>query len=218
MDCTPYARKALLNMQLDLQKKARKPRTKAPVAMPVLTGRYAAIDFETADYPRNSACAVSLIIVENDQVVERITSLIRPPQRTFSFTYIHGISWNDVKNAPSFGEIWPEIAQAIEGVDFLAAHNASFDRSVLNACCELIGHEPTVKPFLCTVKLARATWNLSPAKLSDVASHLQIPLNHHNAESDAFACAQIMLRARANGHLYEELLLNYGLKPARKKV
>jgi len=204
-------------MQLEVTK-ARKPRAKTPVALPVLTGRYAAIDFETADYPRNSACAVSLTFVENNAVVRQITHLIRPPQRTFSFTYIHGITWNDVKNAPTFGDIWPEIAEAVEGLDFLAAHNASFDRSVLNACCELYGHDPVAMPFLCTVKLARATWNLAPATLADVARHLQIPLNHHTAESDAAACAQIMLKARAKGHAYEELLINYGLKPARKKA
>ena len=58
----------------------KKPRAKRkPVVMPVLTGRFAAIDFETADYERNSACSVSVVIVENLEVVETYTRLIRPP-------------------------------------------------------------------------------------------------------------------------------------------
>ena len=201
-------------MQADT-KKTRKPRQ--PKVMPILTGRFSAIDFETADYSRNSACAVSVFVVENETIVDRFTSLIRPPFRQFSFTYIHGITWNDVKSKPTFGEIWPDIAMRIENVDFLAAHNASFDRSVLNACCEMTANEPAKSPFLCTVKLARATWNIVPTKLSDVAGHLQIPLQHHDAESDAHACAQILLKAREKGLLYEDIYLKYTLKPPKAK-
>lgn len=197
----------------------KKPRaTRKPVVMPVLTGRFAAIDFETADYERNSACSVSVVIVENLEVVETYTRLIRPPSRNFVFTYIHGITWNHVKDQPSFGEIWPEFAQKLENVDFLAAHNASFDRSVLKACCETTGHQSTSSPFLCTVKVARAAWEIFPTKLSDVALKLQIPLQHHDAESDATACAKIMIKAREKGHTYEELLQKHALKPSRVKA
>ena len=195
----------------------RKPRApRPPVSQPNLTGRFAALDFETADTGRDSACALSVVIVDNERVVETWTSLIRPPRRTFEFTYLHGISWNHVKDKPVFGELWPAVAKLLADVDFLAAHNASFDRSVLRACCETAGHEPTALPFLCTVKLARATWDLYPTKLSDVAQHLQIPLKHHDAASDAFACAQILIKAREKGHRYEELLQKHALKPAKK--
>jgi DNA polymerase-3 subunit epsilon len=123
-----------------------------------------------------------------------------------------------VKDQPSFCDIWPEFAQKLENVDFLAAHNASFDRSVLKACCETSGHQTTSSPFLCTVKVARAAWEIFPTKLSDVALKLQIPLQHHDAESDATACAKIMIKAREKGHTYEELLQKHALKPSRAKV
>jgi len=195
---------------------AGKPRArKSPVVQPNLTGRFAALDFETADMGRDSACALSVVIVENEKVVETWTSLIRPPRKEFCFTYLHGISWSQVKDKPAFGELWPAVAMLLEQVDFLAAHNASFDRSVLRACCASAGHEQTKIPFLCTVKLARATWDLFPTKLSDVAKYLQIPLKHHDAASDAFACAQILIKAREKGHAYEELLQKHVLKPAK---
>ena len=197
------------------KRKTRTPRP--PVDSPILTGRFAALDFETADYGRDSACALSVVIVDNDRVVDTWTSLIRPPRKEFCFTYLHGISWNHVKDKPVFGELWPAVAKLLEKVDFLAAHNASFDRSVLRACCETAGHEHTTVPFLCTVKLARSTWDIYPTKLSDVAHHLQIPLKHHDAASDAFACAQILIKAREKGHTYEELLHKHALKPVKRR-
>jgi DNA polymerase-3 subunit epsilon len=197
------------------RRQARAPRP--AVAKPPLSGRVAALDFETADYGRDSACALSVVVIENDQIAARWTSLIRPPRREFVFTYIHGIAWADVADQPTFGELWPTVLKWLGPVDFIAAHNASFDRSVLRACCDKSGHEPVTCPFLCTVKLARTTWGIFPTTLPDVARHLNIPLQHHDAASDAWACAQILVKAREDGHRYEDLLERHGLKPARKK-
>jgi len=58
--------------------------------------KFAAIDFETADYGRDSACALSVVILENGKVVKKAFSLIRPPRRDFVFSYLHGITWGDV--------------------------------------------------------------------------------------------------------------------------
>ena len=161
--------------------------------------RFAAIDFETADYGRDSACAMAVVVAEAGKIVEKVGFLIRPPRRDFVFTYLHGISWRHVAKEPNFGELWPKVSSLFEGVDFVAAHNASFDRSVLHACCSLHGVEvPDVK-FLCTMKLARRMWNLRPTKLSDVCSHFRIPLQHHDAGSDTMACAKIVLKAAETG-------------------
>ena len=45
---------------------------------------FVAIDFETADYQRDSACAVALVRVESGKIVAREHRLIRPPRRTFT--------------------------------------------------------------------------------------------------------------------------------------
>ena len=156
---------------------------------------FVALDFETADNGRDSACALGLVKVEDGEIVRRESFLIRPPRKRIYFSYIHGIYWDDVKNKPTFGELWPEIEPMLWGVDFFVAHNASFDRGVLNACCE--NARITVPPveFRCTMRLARQLWNIHPTKLPDVCNHFNIPLNHHDAASDAGACAQIMIHA-----------------------
>jgi len=157
---------------------------------------FVALDFETADYPRDSACALGLVRVENHRIVQRTYHLIRPPRRRFSFTYLHGITWDDVALQPTFAELWPSLTPMLADVDFLAAHNASFDRSVLNRCCETAGLTPPGLPFQCTVHLARQTWNIYPTKLNNVCDHLGITLKHHFAASDAEACALIVIAAQ----------------------
>jgi len=155
--------------------------------------RFAAIDFETADYGRDSACSLAIITVDGDEIVSRWHRLIKPPRQTFEFTYLHGIGWKDVKDQPTFGELWPEILEQFKGIQYLVAHNATFDREVMNVCCIRAGVAPTPLPYKCTVQLARKIWNIRPTKLPDVCRFLSIELRHHQAESDAEACARIML-------------------------
>lgn len=161
--------------------------------------RFIALDFETADYGRDSACAVALVTVEKGKIVESFYSLIRPPRKEILFTWLHGISWSDVDRSPTFGELWPEMAERIAEVDFISAHNASFDRGVLEACCETFGYTPPQVRYLCTMRMARQMWDIRPTKLSDVCHQFSIPLEHHHAESDALACAKITLRAWHTG-------------------
>jgi DNA polymerase III subunit epsilon len=158
---------------------------------------FVALDFETADYGQDSACAIGLVRVENHQIVQRAHYLIRPPRSRILFTHIHGIRWTDVVDQPEFGHLWPTIEPMLQGVDFLAAHNASFDRGVLYACCDAHQLARPQQSFLCTVQLARKTWRLYPTKLPNVCDYLGIDLTHHQALSDAEACARIVIAAQS---------------------
>ena len=154
---------------------------------------FAAIDFETADAGRDSACAVGVVRVERGRIVARERRLIRPPRSGFQFTRIHGISWDDVREEPPFRSVWPGLAPLLDGTEFLAAHNAPFDRGVLRACCARAELDLPAQPSECTVRLARRVWGIRPTRLPDVCRRLDIPLRHHDALSDAEACAQIVI-------------------------
>ncbi|MDD5629506.1 MAG: 3'-5' exonuclease [Elusimicrobia bacterium] len=160
---------------------------------------FAAIDFETADYGSDSACAVGVVRVEDGRISRRFHRLIRPPRQRFVFTYIHGITWAQVCLEPSFAELWEEITDAIGGALFLAAHNARFDRKVLETCCRSAGIGAPRWPYVCTVELARKTWSIYPTQLPAVCGRLGIDLDHHQALSDAEACARIVLAALKAG-------------------
>src|ERR1700678_2271668 len=94
---------------------------------------FVAIDFATANQAADSACAVGLVKVVDDEIVDSVAYLIRPPSKRFVFTYIHKLTWNHVKDAQDFGALWPILDAFIAGAEFLAAHNASFDRGVFKA-------------------------------------------------------------------------------------
>jgi DNA polymerase-3 subunit epsilon len=171
---------------------------------------FVAIDFETADQGADSACAVGLVRVENGRVAQTAVQLLRPPRidlgdlfsppaGSFEFTRVHGITPEMVAGQPTFGEAWPKLAKLLEGANFLAAHNAPFDSGVLAACCAAARLRKPEHRFIDTVRLARDTWKIYPTKLPNVCAHLKIELNHHEALSDALACAHIVIAAEKQG-------------------
>ncbi|HLO76346.1 MAG TPA: 3'-5' exonuclease [Magnetospirillum sp.] len=161
---------------------------------------FVAIDFETSDNGRDAACSVALVVVRGGKVVDTVSRLIRPPRKRVRFTEIHGLTWEDLADAPDFAGVWPDLKDALAGADFLAAHNAAFDRRVLEGCCAAHGLSYPQKPYLCTVQLARDVWNVRPTRLPDVCRFLCLQLNHHDALSDAMACANIVLAAIEEGY------------------
>jgi len=158
-----------------------------------MNNRFIALDFETANYKRNSACALSIVCVENLIITEEFYTLIKPPENYFMFTDIHGITWNDVREEPTFNDIWPDIQKYFKRIDFIAAHNSSFDKSVMEACCIHYGIKSPKTEYKCTLKLARKKLNLKSYSLDKVSSYYGIELEHHNALSDSLACAKIMI-------------------------
>ena len=54
---------------------------------------FAAIDFEAANAELTSACSIGLVIVRNDEIVDRFYSLIKPVPNKYDFytTKVHGI-------------------------------------------------------------------------------------------------------------------------------
>lgn len=178
---------------------SRAPRSKrGPSRLPGSASEtFVAIDFETADHGRDSACAVALVRVENDQIVRRVAWLIRPPRPDFLHTHVHGISWQMVVGQPTFGQLWPRLAPVLEGASYLVAHNAPFDRSVLRACCAAASLPEPSLDFECTVQMARRLWAPAQATLPFLCQRFGIPLQHHDAASDAEACARLVLVARS---------------------
>ncbi len=158
------------------------------------------IDFETADYKPDSACAIGMVKYVDNVAVEKFSSLIRPPRKNFVFTYIHGITWEDVMYEDDFNGVWERARDFVKNADVYIAHNAAFDRKVLHTCC--IAHRLQIpgQPFYCTLKACRRFLKLPSHKLNKVAEHFNIPLQHHDAASDAFAAGEVFQRLMQLGH------------------
>ena len=162
---------------------------------------FVAIDVETASPQPFSICSISAVKVENGQVVDKITSLIRPPEKQFTNSHVHHITWDTVKEAPTFEEYYKStLCDFIRGY-VLVAHNAPFDIGCLKHCDQVYSlnlHEPIL--YIDTVEVARSAFpGLNNYKLSTVCAALGLKLDHHNSLSDAQGCTQILLRAVERG-------------------
>jgi DNA polymerase-3 subunit epsilon len=156
---------------------------------------FTAIDFETAT--AYHPCSVGIVTVENGVIVDEYVTLIKPPRNEYShFTIaVHGIYPRDTINAKTFAQVYPEIKKRLQN-RVVVAHNESFDRNVLAKSMALYGlnyEELNIgSRWECTVKIYKAK-GLRPTKLSDCCREMKIALNHHEALSDARACAKLYL-------------------------
>ncbi len=164
---------------------------------------FVALDFETANECRDSACSVGLTTVSDGKVVASAYHLIRPPELRFSHwnTKVHGLRESDVSASPTFAELWPSIRHLIQD-NLIVAHNASFDTSVLRRSLCTASIEMPRLSYLCSLNLARRAWpNFASHSLGFLAQSLGLELEHHNAASDARAAANIILLAASQrGH------------------
>jgi DNA polymerase-3 subunit epsilon len=158
---------------------------------------FVAIDFETANEDRRSACAVGVTRVADGRIVGSDSWLIRPPELRFApiNVSIHGITNAHVKDKPPFPERWLPIWEACAGRP-LVAHNASFDISVLRHVFDWYGMAYPALDYFCTLAIARLKWpGLGSYRLPAVAAHLGIRFTHHDPAEDARAAAEVALRA-----------------------
>ena len=163
---------------------------------------FVAIDFETANDARNSACALGLAIVTGGEI-ETDYWLIRPPTLSFSpfNVAVHGLTAADVETMPRFDRIWPDVRPLLEG-QTLVAHCAGFDISVLRHVLDEYGLAYPELSYFCTHTLAKCVWpELANYGLASLAAHIGLTFDHHDAEQDALACAHLALQCCKQRHV-----------------
>lgn len=157
---------------------------------------FVAIDFETANFSRGSACAVGLIRVEAGNPVARDEWFIDPPGGAyFTNTFIHGITAEHVAGAPSWAETLDRLETFASGLPLVAY--SGFDRGVYNAANSMLETADRGFTWLNAHSLARRRFPgaLDDYRLPTVAKHLGVSgFRHHDAAEDASACAGIVLK------------------------
>lgn len=157
---------------------------------------FVAVDFETANNHRSSACSIGLAFVENGVVVESKHFLIKPyPNYYCGYnTEIHGITEADTKDSPTFSELWPSIFDSIKGKT-LSFHFSSFDVSVLKAMLQSYSIDIPTLEYVCSYVISHKAFPaLSKHTLKAVCEHIGHEMEkHHNAESDAIAAAVALI-------------------------
>lgn len=162
--------------------------------------RYVVFDVETPNRYNNRMSAIGISVIEDGRITEEYFSYVNP--ETF-FDYFNvrltGISEQTVADAPAFPELWSEI-EPILSSGILVAHNAVFDLGVLKKCLQDYGIQwkESVR-YCCTARMGRVLLPDMRHRLNDLCAYYGIALDHHKADSDSHACAEILLQYFLSG-------------------
>lgn len=161
-------------------------------------GKYTFVDVEIPNLNNNCICAISILVFDEGEQVVSATELINP-QTFFSAPNIriHHIQRKDVINARTLEQFWQDYKQYFEQPYIIGAHNAMSDISVLNKDLARFHTEIHATEYLDTMDVMEQFYykgkqGKGDLKLSNIAEHLNIELDHHNPQSDVNCCCQIV--------------------------
>ncbi|AGY81099.1 exonuclease domain-containing protein [Carnobacterium inhibens] len=171
---------------------------------------FVAIDFETANQYRASACSVGLVKFIDGKVVDTFYSLINP-ESEFDFynMQLHGITPEMVEYSPNYLQISHIIKEFKKELP-LVAHYAPFDMGVIKDSNERYNITDFNANYFDSYYLSRRFITSISYKLNHLAELLEIKFSHHNALEDAKACGELIIHiAKQNSFLTVEAILEY---------
>lgn len=174
--------------------------------------KYIIFDVETPNRANNRMSAIGITMINDGIVADSFFSLVNPETHFDYFnTQLTGISAETVQCAPNFAVLWEQI-EPIMSSGILVAHNAVFDMGVLKKC--LHDYDITWKnsaKYICTVQAGRRLLPGMSHSLNVMCEHYGIMLDHHQADSDSRACAEILLRYIKSGADVNSFIRTYKL-------
>lgn len=192
-----------------IERRRRKPLDRAMIdLMPKADKRFVGLDFEFLDADYASVCAVGLVVVENGQIVDTFDTLVKPKSLSQGYYQYraHRITVNQLKNAPTWTEIWPTIEKLI-GDGPIVYYNQAAEKSGFEGCAERFGTRCDFD-FIDAYQMA-CVYHESQISGGKQLCNYHLPIvceahdvklkHHHTAIEDATAAAQLFLKLRALG-------------------
>src|SRR5215207_8279765 len=129
-----------------------------PTVQPTLRQPFAVVDVETNGLSnrRHRLLQIAVVTVTADgEVLDRWHTLVRPRFGRVGPTHIHGLTARELRQAPAFVEVAPELVRRLDGAVF-TAHNADFDWAFVSNALRRTGYRAPDAARLCTMRLSRA--------------------------------------------------------------
>lgn len=160
---------------------------------------YVVVDVETTGgraYYGDRITEIAAVVVKGGEIVEVFETLVNPERPIPPFiTQLTNITWDMVRDAPTFGAIVHDVLRVLEGNVFVA-HNATFDWRFVTAEISRSAGQRLSGRRVCTVRVARKILpQLSRRSLDHVARYYGVEITRrHRAGGDAIATAKCFIR------------------------
>lgn len=156
--------------------------------------RYCVIDIETnGSKPITSqVIEIGAVMLEDGKIIDRFETFVECAFLPEYISKITGIEPTDLIDAPTRKEALTAL-RTFMGDAIFVAHNANFDYGFLNASFDRFGLGQIGNPQLCTIELARRTFESERYGLAYLIDFLEIETaTHHRAFSDAYCAFKVM--------------------------
>ena len=181
------------------KERARSRATRQVADDPLHELSYVVVDTETTggrSWLGDRITEIAAVVVRGGEIVEVYETLVNPQRSIPPFiTALTNITWDMVKDAPTFERVAPDVMRVLEGNVFVA-HNANFDWRFLTAELNRATGRQLYGRRLCTVRIARKVLpQLQRRSLDHVARYYGVEIrNRHRAGGDAIATAKCLIR------------------------
>lgn len=156
-------------------------------------------DLETTGLYANSGdaiCEIGAFKMRDREIIDTFHSLINPQKPIPAGAYaVHGISEEEVAQAPAFNEIADEFIDFVQDT-VLFAYNAPFDMSFIDGELKKM-HKPFLSvPVIDVLLVARASFKSKKYNLSVIAANLGINCSQrmHRALTDVSITSQVFFK------------------------
>jgi len=164
---------------------------------------FAVVDVETTGtqpFAGDRITEVAVALVRGGEVADCFETLVNPERPIPAFiTRLTNITWDMVKDAPTFADVAPRVVATMTGHIF-TAHNATFDWKFMAAELARADGQCLAGRRLCTVRLARRLLPQLPRRsLDHLARYYGVTVvGRHRAGGDALATARCLVRMLAD--------------------
>ncbi len=165
---------------------------------------FIALDVETANRDPGSICQLGLACFDGDDIAWQWSTLVNPEVEFDRGNIgIHGITPRAVAAAPTWPTVLGCIADSLRG-QIIVSHT-NFDELALQRASSRHDVPLPLSHWIDSHALARSAWPyLASHGLGELCALFDIPLNHHDALSDALACGRIVRMCQQAAQMSDE--------------
>lgn len=158
--------------------------------------RVIAINVETPNSDNDRICNIGISVGDGSGI--RSSALRINPEVQLD-DVPDGLTADDILNAPTFPQLWPELSALFEG-SLVLAHNTAHDLNILKKVLKAYGLSAPDFDYACTYRTTRKFHpDYENHKLGTVCNIYGIPLDVRDAVSHSEACLEIFRHLVAEG-------------------